>query len=247
MSVVGYESVASDSAPAPIVPIPDGTVQVTGNDIIVPNGMANVCHVSAMINSAAATLRAQLRSPSLLAVVPIDISPIANGLTWPTLWAGYQVWQSPYPLVAQEPLDFLVQNAAAVMNRGFVHFCDAAPKSVTGKIYSIRFTTSITMITATWQNSPVVFSTVLPAGNYQVVGARLWSANGVYARLFFKGSMWRPGMPMSTSEANQDWPVWRFGTLGVWDVFNNITPPSVDAVGITDTAQVGIMDLIKIS
>ena len=247
MNVVGYETSGSFAAPTPITPIPDPTVQVNGNDILVPSGMNNVCSASAMINSAVATLRVQFRAPSLLAIVPIDVSPIAQGLVWPTLWTGQLVWNIPYPLVVAEPLDTLVQNGAAVMCRSFIHFCDGALKPVGGKIYSIRFTSSSSTLTASWVNSPIIFSTVLPAGNYQVVGLRLWSANGVYARYVFKGSIWRPGVPMQTTEAAQDWPTFRWGNAGVFDVFNNITPPSMDVMGITDTAQTGYMDFIKIS
>jgi hypothetical protein len=247
MNVVGYEGTGSNAALVSITPIPDPTVQVTGFDILVPAGMNNICYTSAMINSAAATLRAQFRAPSLLAVVPYDMGPIANGLVWPTLWQGQNIWNIPLPLVVAEPLDFLTQNGAAVLQRGFAHFCDGALKPVTGKIYSIRFTATVSTITATWQNGPIVFSSVLPAGNYQVVGGRMWSANGVYFRFVFKGSIWRPGAPMMTAEANQDWGNFRWGAAGIWDVFNNITPPSVDIVGITDTAQSGYMDFIKIS
>lgn len=247
MNVVGYESTVSNAALASITPIPDPTVQVNGFDILVPGALTMVCYTAAMINSAVATLRAQLRSPSLLALVPIDISPIANGLVWPTLLVGYQVADTPYQLVATEPLDALIQNGAAVVNRVFVHFCDAALKPVVGKIYSVRFTSSSSLLTASWVNSPIIFSTILPAGNYQVVGLRLWSANGVYARYVFKGSIWRPGAPMQTSEAGQDWPYFRWGNAGIFDVFNNITPPSLDVMGVTDTAQTGMMDFIKIS
>lgn len=246
VNVVGYETSVSAAALTTITPIPDPTVQINGQDVLVPPGLNNICSASAMINSAVAPLRVQLRAPSLLAVVPIDVLPIANGLVWPTLWTGQIVWDVPYPLVVAEPLDVLVQNGAAVMNRAFVHFCDGALKPVTGKIYSIRFTASSSTLTAQWVNSSVIFSTVLPAGNYQVVGLRLWSANGVYCRLVFKGSIWRPGVPMQTTEAAQDWPTFRWGNAGIFDTFNNITPPSIDVMGITDTAQTGVMDLIKI-
>lgn len=246
MNVVGYETTGSLAALTAITPIPDPTVQVNGNDILVPTGMTNVCFASAAINSAAATLRAQLRSPSLLALVPFDISPIANGLVWPTLWLGQALWAAPLQLVATEPLDALAQNSISVVNRVFVHFCDGPLKPVTGKIYSVRFTSASSLVTASWVNSSLTFSTILPAGNYQVVGMRLWSANGVYARFVFKGSIWRPGVPMQTAEANQDWSTFRWGNAGVFDQFNNITPPSIDVMGVTDTAQTGSMDFIKV-
>lgn len=247
MHVVGYETSASETALTAITPIPDGTVQIQSNDILVPAGMANVCWVAAMINSAAATLRAQLTSPSLKALFPIDVSPIVNGLVFGTIPRGLRLGYGPLALVAAEPLDVLIQNGGAVMNRAFVHFCDGKVAPVTGKIYTIRATLAISLATATWVNGALTFSTALPAGNYQVVGARVWSANGVYARLFFKGSMWRPGLPMVNTEDNNEWPDFRFGNYGVWDQFNNITPPSFDLMGITDTAEVSYLDLIKVS
>ena len=247
MNAVGYESTISNPLLGNILPIPDPTVQTTTfSEFLVPPGMNQVCHAGSMIATAVTPLRSQLRAPSLLAVVPIDVEPIASGLVWPTLWTGQQVMYSPYQLVVAEPLAALIQNSSSVVSRTFVHFCDGPLKPVTGKIYSIRFTLTATLITATWQLSVITFSTVLPAGDYQVVGCRVHSPNGVYFRLIFKGSIWRPGAPMQTSEAAQDWPIWRWGNSGVWDVFNNITPPSIEMVGVTDTAEVGIMDLIKI-
>lgn len=246
MHVVGYETSGSEAALTAITPIPDGVVQIQTNDILVPNGVNNICWAAAMINSAAATLRVQITSPSLKALFPVDVSPIANGLVWGSIPRGLRLGMGPLPLVVAEPLDVLVQNGAAVMNRAFIHFCDGPVKPVGGKILPIRFTAAASTSTATWVNSAITFSTSLPAGNYQVVGMRMWSANGVYARLFFKGSFFRPGCPMVNSEDNNEWPDFRFGNYGVWDQFNNITPPSVDVMGITDTAQVGFLDLVKV-
>lgn len=245
MHVVGYETSASEAALTALTPIPDGVVAIQGNDIFVPVKMGNVCGVAAMINSATATLRAQLISPSLRAIVPYDVSPITNGLVFGAFPRMNRMWATPMPLVELEPLDFQVQNGAAVMNRGFVHFCDGPVKPVSGKVVTVRFTTSITAATASWVNGAITFGTTLPAGNYQVVGGRVWSANGVYWRLFFKGSAWRPGAPMLNTEDNNGWDDFRFGNSGVWDVFNNVTPPSVDVMGVTDTAQAGYLDLIK--
>lgn len=247
MHVVGYETSGSEAALTAITPIPDGIVQITGNDILVPPTVNNVIIAAAMINSATATLRAQLSAPSLRATVPVDLSPIVNGLVFGSLPRIIPFVNSPLPLVVAEPLDLLIQNGAAVMNRGFVTFADSSPKPTTGKVYSVRFTLSITLATATWANGSITFSTTLPAGNYQLVGSRVWSANSVYHRYFFKGSFFRPGAPCLNAEDNNEWPLFRVGNLGVWDQFNNVTPPSVDVMGITDTAEVGFMDLIKVS
>ena len=247
MHLCGYETSASEAALTAITPIPDGVVAIQTNDILVPKGMGNIVCAAAMINSAAATLRAQLISPSLRAIVPVDISPIANGLVFGSICPLVNYLDTPLPLVENEPLDALIQNGAAVMNRVFIWFADGAVKPVQGKMYTVRFTASASLVTATWANSVITFGTTLPAGNYQVVGMRVWSANGCAARLFFKGSGWRPGVPMANTEANNEWPMFRMGNAGVWDQFNNVTPPSLDVMGVTDSAQTGFMDLIKTS
>lgn len=133
------------------------------------------------------------------------------------------------------------------MNRGFVSFCDGPPKPVQGKIYTVRATAAASLSTATWVNGTLTFGQTLPAGNYQVVGFRSWSANQCAARIFFVGGTWRPGVPAATTEAGLEWEEFRYGNLGVWGTFNNVTPPSVDFMGITDTAQTVLLDLIKTS
>jgi len=245
--VLGWELSASNAALTDLVPIVDGIAQVSGNTFFVPKGMDYIVCATALINSPTATLRAQIITPSLRAVFPVDISPINNGLVFGSLPRIVPYFFNPLPIVDQEPLEVQTQNGAAVMNRIFLTIADAALKPTTGKIYTVRFTTSITLVTATWANGALTFGTTLPAGNYQVVGARVWSANGVYARFFFKGSFFRPGVPMINAEDNNEWSWHRMGNVGVFDQFNNVTPPSLDAMGVTDTAQQGYLDLIKVS
>ena len=245
MHLVGYETSGSESALTAITPIPDGTVMISGNDIRVPAGMNNICWAAGMINSAAATLRVQLTSPSLRALVPFDMSPITNGLVFGNLPPIQRMWNTPLPLIALESLDAQVQNGGAVMNRAFLSFCDGPVKPVGGAIYSIRFTLAASLVTASWVNSTITFQSVLPYGTYNIVGARVWSANSCAFRIFPVGAPWRPGGLTGNSEANNEWLDFRYGNSGVWAAFNSTTPPSVDVMGITDTTQVGILDLIK--
>lgn len=247
MHLVGYETSASNAALTAITPIPDGTVAISGNDVRVPTGMSNICLAAAMINSATATLRAQIQAPSLRSVLNFDISPIANGLVFPTLQQSSRMWNTPLALQALEPLDVFVQNGAAVMNRAFIMLCDGPVKPVTGRVYTVRCTGAASLVTATWVNTALTFGQTLPAGQYQVVGLRVWGANACAARLFFVGQGWRPGVLCSTAEANQDYLDFRFGNTGVWGAFDSTTPPSLDVMGITDTAQVVLLDLIKVS
>lgn len=245
--LIGYELSGSEAALTALTPIPDGTLRVSGNDFFVPPKMNNICWAAGMINSAAATLRGQIQSPSLRATLNIDVAPLANGLVFGSLPPMVRAWQTPFPLIENEPLDWFTQNGGAVMNRGFVELCDGPIKPVGGKVYTVRATLGITLATATWANGALTLAQTLPAGTYQLVGCRVWSANSCAFRIFFVGSPYRPGGVCGNAEANIEWADFRYGNLGVWDQFNNIVPPSFDVMGITDTAEVVYMDLIKTS
>lgn len=247
MHLFGYETSGSKSALTAITPIPDTQITISGNDVRVPDGMANINWAMASINSATATLRAQLNSPSLRSTFPFDISPIINGLVGGSLPRIIRMFQNPVPLQALESLDAFIQNGAAVMNRVFASFCDGPVSPVTGKVYTIQATATASLTTASWVNGTLTFSSSLPAGTYQIVGMRSWSANQVAARLVFVGGIWRPGVPALNTENDNEWDVFRYGRSGVWGQFKNTTPPSVDFMGITDTAETVYLDLIQVA
>lgn len=244
---IGYELSASESALTAITPIPDPTLRVTGNDFLVPPQLPNIVLAAAMINSATATLRAEIQSPSLRATLNFDISPINNGLVFGSLPRLNRLWNTPLPLVGGEPLDVFVQNGANVMNRAFLTLSDGPTQAVGGKIYTVRATGAATLATASWVNTTLTFGQTLPYGTYNMVGFRAWSANMVFARVFFVGYPWRPGAPALNAEDNNEWTDFRFGNVGVWGQFVNTVPPTIDCMGVTDTAQNFFLDLIKVA
>lgn len=245
LHMVGYETSASNAALTAITPIPDGTVRVTGNDILVPTQLPNLVMAATMINSASATLRSEIQSPSLRAMLNLDVQPIANGLVFGSLPPSLRFWQTPLPLVGNEPLDAFIQNGANVMNRTFVQLSDGPVKPVQGKIYTVRATGAASLVTATWVNTALTFTQTLPTGHYQLVGLRAVGANLCAARVFFVASPWRPGCLAVNLTANNEWPDFRVGNIGVWGEFDNTVPPSIDCMGITDTTQEFFLDLIK--
>ena len=54
-------------------------------------------------------------------------------------------------------------------------------------------------------------------------------------------------MPALNAEDNNEWFYARYGQIGVWAEFDNTVPPTVDFMGITDTAETVYIDLIKVS
>jgi hypothetical protein len=244
---IGYETSASEAALTAITPIPDPTLRVTGSDFLVPPQLTNIVWAAASINSAVATLRAQIQSPSLRSTLNFDISPLTNGLVFGSLPKVNRMWDTPLPLVGGEPLDVFVQNGAAVMNRAFLTLSDGPVNDVTGKIYTVRATGAASTATASWVNTTLTFGQTLPFGTYNCVGLRAWSANGCASRIFFVGYSWRPGVLMGNTENDNEWSDFRFGNSGVWGQFVSTIPPTIDVMGITDTAQVFFLDLIKVA
>jgi hypothetical protein len=199
-----------------------------------------------MINSAAATLRAEIQAPSLRATLNFDVNPIVNGLVFGSLPRSMRMWQTPLQLNPNEPLEYFFQNGAAVMNRGLIMLADGPISPVKGKIFSVRATGAATLVTATWVNTALTFSQTLPSGRYQVVGLRAQGANLVAARIYASGAAWRPGVYAANLANDNDWPDFRYGNTGIWCEFDNTVPPTVDCLGVTDTTQEFVLDLIKV-
>lgn len=245
--MIAFEQSASLAALTAITPVPDPTVSINGNNVLVPASLNQVVATAAMINSAAATLRAEIQAPSLRATLNFDVSPIVNGLVFGSLARIARFWQTPLQLVTNEPLNYFFQNGAAVMNRGLIVLADGPIRPVQGKIYTVRATGAASLVTATWVNTALTFGQTLPAGRYQVVGFRAIGANLVAARIFFVGGAWRPGVPACNVSNDNEWNDFRYGNCGVLGEFDNTTPPTVDCLGVTDSAQEFEFDLIKVA
>jgi len=150
-------------------------------------------------------------------------------------------------LTADESLTFNTNtdNTGVIDIYGFAWLVDAAPAPVNGEIFSVRATAAISLAARVWTNGDLTFTQDLPFGTYDVVGLRAESTNLIVARLVFPGGRWRPGVPGANAPGDVDAPQFRYGASGVIGSFNSNSPPSIDMIGITDTAEDVILDLIK--
>lgn len=241
-----YESIDPGGALVPITAVPDDTVSVTGDDIDVPEGMGNLIMQAALINDASAA-QAQVQSPSLRAVANVDCEPVVAALVFGSPPEGIFHPRSPVQLTPTEAVNFYVNSnpAAAAVHYGLITFSDGAVQPVEGAIHTVRATAAATLAAGTWVNSALTFGQTLPVGNYRVVGFRARGTNLVAARLNFIGKFHRPGVPALNAIGDTD-PWWtRYGRMGVFGEFHTNTPPSVDCLGVTDSAQVILLDLIR--
>ena len=240
------ESIDPAGALVNIAAINDDSVFTSGDDIRVPVALPYLIGSAALI-SATTPVQAQLQSPSLRQVANIDIEPCALGLVFgdPAELAFHPT--NPIPLRGDESLNFLVNTnpAGAELHYGLVWFSDGSQQSVSGDIFSVRATMSVTGVANAWVNGSLTFSQDLPVGTYDVVGMRVRGAGLVAARLNFIGGAWRPGVPGAIAIDDKISEQFRYGRMGVYGSFHTNTPPSVEIVAAAAAiTPVVILDLI---
>lgn len=232
---------------SPLVAVVDQAITTNGNDVRVPTVAPNLIGEMALINDASGSL-AEFQSPSLRAMVYLDVEPLILSNKFGALPESFIHDTSPVKLVPNESLDFYAKSApaGAVDHYGLAWLSDGPLQAVTGPIYSLTATAAAALAAGAWVPSNLTFTQTLPAGDYQIVGMRARGANLVAARLAFVGGTLRPGVPAVNTIAQTDTLDFRYGAAGIFGQFNNTTPPIVECLGITDVSQSFIFDLIKV-
>ena len=243
-----FEDIDPGGVLTPIAAIVDQSVFTSADVIRVPNAMPNIVGQAALLDDPTAA-GAQVQSPSLRAMVNIDIEPVVGSNLFGSPPEVLFHPLSPISVVADEPVTFAVNsNPAAVEEHyGLVWFGDGPQVPVPGNIFSVAATSAVTLAVGVWVNGTLTFSQTLPLGRYTIVGMRARGTNLVAARLVFVGGAFRPGVPAVNAVADRDPNIFRYGRHGAFGVFHSNTPPTVDALGITDTAQSYIFDLIQVA
>lgn len=243
----GYYSSVQLSALTNLNAIPDTQLFTSGTEIRVDPTVDMVASVYSQYIGGTTAVQSQIVTPSLRALAPLDVSQIATALPTTIPPNVLDLYASPKQLVGNESM-YLAQNGTAggVEDAySLVDFVDGQIKPVTGNIFTVRATGAATLSAGVFVNTAVAFDTVLPAGNYQVVGFRAEGTHLVGARVVFIGNVYRPGAPGSTLPSTPDYYQYRAGNLGVWGTFNINQPPTVDCLGKSDSAQVFYFDLIQ--
>lgn len=230
-----------------VAAVQDPVITTFADDVRVPLKLPYLVGQAAVCGNVAPT-RAQIASPSLRAMANLDVEPLVAALVFGSPPESMLHGDSPIPLVGNESLNFqmLATGGAATQMYGLVWMADGPLTPVKGSIYSVRCTSGITLAADTWVNGNLTFATALPVGIYQVVGMRARGANLVAARLVFVGGVYRPGVPAVNALGDLDPQNFRYGQAGVFGEFDSTQPPTVDCLGVTDTAQFYILDLMRV-
>jgi len=245
-----YKSVLSAGTLAALTPVPDPTVTVQGNDLLVP-AKYNQVVFGAALTVAHALTQAQLQAPSLRGMYFPDLTPRVLAATFANIQRLGDLSQTPLQLQTNEGLQFFSDGGGdgttAEACYGLVWLSDGALTPAKGKVYTMRATAAVALAAGSWVNGPLTFNQTLPVGTYSIIGMRAEGANLVAARLVFIGqsAITRPGVPGAGGANTSDLDQFRMGAAGAFGSFDSTTPPSVDCLGVTDTSQVFEFDLVK--
>ena len=244
-TLVAYSAAAAgiNAALAALAAVADPHVRVVGNDIIVPNDFNSLWGTYGV---GATLTRAQLQSPSLRRVLQVDVAPFDTGSALPT--SPRKVYfrdADPIPLDGGEALDAFITNTASDRETVLAWLGPGASKPDNRPCYTMRVTSTPTAVAGVWTNGAITFDQTLPAGSYDVVGARFRSTNLIAFRFVFVGGTYRPGAIGFASSAVQDYDKFRDGNLGVWGSFRHNSPPTVDFLAnAADASFTGELDLV---
>ena len=241
-----YSNAALGGVLTALAAVPDTQIFTSGNILRVSPDVPLLAMAYGAYLATTIT-QGQIETPSLRALANFDVSPLS--LTGPVADSQSfdDLYDAPLTLAGNESMTFSVNGTStgAQDAYGIVEFTDGAVKPVSGNIFTVRGTGAATLSAGVFVNTPVIFDTVLPAGSYNVVGLRAEGANLVAARIAFVGQTYRPGVLGITASNQSDNLRYRNGASGTFGAFNINQPPTVDCLGITDTAQVFYFDLQK--
>jgi hypothetical protein len=233
----------------------DEVIYTTGDDLQIPD-LNQVLAIAAGIPIGGNQL-ARLVSPSLRDVSRPHISPQnggADGSAKPDADPKVMdLTNGPLLLVPTEKLNAEAHydTTAAAYAWVLLWLSDGVPAPVAGsEIITVRGTNTDNLTAGAWTGAEIALDEDLPVGNYQVVGMRYIGAGAIAARLNFRtaGQVYRPGCLGCDSAQDNDFPLFRYGRLGVWGEFPSTNLPRVDFLSISpDTDQEIFLDLIKVS
>ena len=245
--IAWYQSVDQGGASADIDAVPDETLFTSGDIVRVPDEIAMA--LGAVALSAQTTVTsAQLQSPSLRTLANLDIEPFINAVVFGSPPAVDWFGGNPVVLRGNESLTFNTNTDAGSAGAiyGLIWLGDGAAAPLNAESFTVRVTATASLSVGLWVNSNLTFTQDLPFGQYQVVGMRARGTNLVAARLVFPGGRWRPGVPAVNAIGDEDFKPLRHGMSGVLGEFDSNQPPTIDCLGVTDSAQTILLDLIKV-
>jgi hypothetical protein len=197
--------------------------------------------------------RIQLQARSFLPYPYPDMVPVNRGTAFESPVRGYFNFANPRSMQPTEELDAYSANNNVSAETQYIGalFSDGPIQPVpwVGG-FTVHGTASSTLSAGAWTtNITITLDTNLPAGIYQLVGLRVYSATCLFARVFPRtnNQLARPGITGVQTYDGLDASYARYGAAGVWHTFPQNVAPGIDIFATSaDTAEEFWLDLIPV-
>lgn len=245
-TTVGYTESQDSAVLARIAALGDPQTPVSGDDITIPEGLDFLLGYHFMGTS---FTQGRLDSPQVRRFVPIDVeqADLADEPGSPPNVVDF--FDSPIQLRESEILEAWMaeDGTGATRVTAIVWLGDGPVAPVSGDIRPLRATGTTTLTANIWTNGAITLGSTLPAGRYQLVGARGLAAGLRAFRFVPVREGIRPGAPGVDADGDIEHPRFRNGRAGVWFEFAHNAVPTVDYLSLSaDTAETLILDLIQL-
>lgn len=241
-------AIASSAANQQLAATADPVIAPSNSGFLVPpviNKVIRVIGVGDLLN------RMQLNSASIRDFTPFDMMPVNVGTAIES--PVREVWlnNNPIPLNTNEELDVFVTNSASTSEQTTVAvvFADGPTTPYSGRFFSVHFSNTVTLTAHAFTAFTPTLDNGIPSGTFAVVGMRVNSATGLFARLIPRGGApYRPGTTMVQAYDQGSNMNDRYGAMGQWLQFTNTTLPQIECFALSaDTAVDGFLDLVQLS
>ena len=244
------EQIAASGTFQPIAAVADDQLFTAGDDVRVPAGLPFLLAAFAI---GAAQSRARIVAPSLRAFANYEIAPkvISEAIPVDDPAGLITMVRDPLPLAVGESVNYETDGGAGAgvgMQTGVIFLGDGPALPVSGQIRTIRATAAIAGTEIVWTSGALTFSEDLPAGIYQVVGARCEADNPGAFRLIFVAGGPRPGSLACLGDEGAEVPGSRRGDWGMWGQFDTNQPPTLEILSLAGagSAQVLYLDIMRV-
>ena len=243
------EQIAASGTLQNIAAVADTQIFTSGDDMRVPQGLA---FLAAAYSIGSGQSRARIVAPSLRAFANYEIAPkvATEAVNDSDSDRLISMALNPLPLAVGESINYQTDGGAGAgigLQTGVVLLSEGPLQPITGQIRTVRATASIAGTELVWVSGAVAFSEDLPAGLYNVVGARCEADNPGAFRLIFVAGGPRPGALSAFGDEGTEVVGSRFGKWGVWGQFDTNQPPTLEVLSAAGagSAQVLYLDLMR--
>ena len=211
-----------------IAGVSDDSARVSGDDIYI----GKYDHIVAMFGGGHSTQTLRVLTPSLRRNFCPYIHPYYSEAA-DAYWVvkPVEMCRNPIPVMTNEALNAMAKVSEVhtdVDNFVGVSLALGTIAPVTGDIRTMVIEGSITATQKTWVSGNLTLPVDLPVGRYQVVGAMCRSNYTGIFRLIPIGEDYRPGGMVDAGDKIMDCLSQRFGNMGVWCEFDQLTPPKIE-------------------